>query len=88
MTAISLNCWSESDQKAIREQLVRILNSGPFHQSQRRQRFLEYLVNEALAGRGERLKAYNVALEVFERRFGGIRASRDVRPHHRPPSAD
>src|SRR6476620_583066 len=67
VTAISLNCWSESDQKAIREQLVRILNSGPFHQSQRRQRFLEYLVNEALAGRGERLKAYNVALEVFER---------------------
>jgi len=67
VTAISLNCWSESDQKAIREQLVRILNSGPFHQSHRRQRFLEYLVNESLAGRGERLKAYNVALEVFER---------------------
>jgi hypothetical protein len=67
VTAISLNCWSESDQKAIREQLVRILNSGPFHQSQRRQRFLEYLVNETLAGRGERLKAYNVALEVFDR---------------------
>ena len=67
MTAISLSWWSESDQKAIREQLVRILNSGPFHQSQRRQRFLEYLVNETLAGRGERLKAYNVALAVFER---------------------
>jgi TolB-like protein len=67
VTAISLSCWSESDQKAIREQLVRILNSGPFHQSHRRQRFLEYLVNETLAGRGERLKAYNIALEVFER---------------------
>jgi TolB-like protein/Tfp pilus assembly protein PilF len=67
VTAVSLNCWSESDQKAIREQLVRILNSGPLHQSQRRQRFLEYLVNETLAGRGERLKAYNVALEVFDR---------------------
>jgi TolB-like protein len=67
VTAISLSCWSESDQKAIREQLVRILNSGPFHQSQRRQRFLEYLVNETLAGRGERLKGYNVALEVFDR---------------------
>ena len=67
MTAISLNCWTEPDQKAIREQLVRILNSGPFHQSQRRQQFLEYLVNETLAGRGERLKAYNVALEVFDR---------------------
>ena len=47
--------------------MVRILNSGPFHQSQRRQRFLEYLVNETLAGRGERLKAYNVALAVFDR---------------------
>ena len=67
MATISLNCWSESDQKAIREQLVRILNSGPLHQSQRRQQFLEYLVNETLAGRGERLKAYNVALEVFDR---------------------
>ena len=67
MTAISLNCWSESDQKAIREQLDRILNSGPFLQSRRRQRFLEYIVNETLAGRGERLKGYNVALEVFDR---------------------
>ena len=67
MTAISLSWWSEPDQKAIREQLVRILNSGPFHQSQRRQRFLEYLVNETLAGRSERLKGYNVALEVFDR---------------------
>jgi adenylate cyclase len=67
VTVISLNCWSESDQKAIREQLVRILKSGPFHQSPRRQRFLEYIVNETLAGRGERLKGYNVALEVFDR---------------------
>ena len=67
VTAISLSCWTEPDQKAIREQLVCILNSGPFHQSQRRQRFLEYLVNETLSGRGERLKAYNVALAVFDR---------------------
>jgi TolB-like protein len=28
---------------------------------------LEYLVNETLAGRGERLKGYNVGLEVFDR---------------------
>jgi TolB-like protein/tetratricopeptide (TPR) repeat protein len=67
VTEIQRKHWSESDQKAIREQLVRILNSGPFRQSQRRQRFLEYLVTETLAGRGERLKAYNVALEVFDR---------------------
>src|SRR5512140_225653 len=67
VTAIPLNSWSESDQEAIRHQLDRILQSGPFHQSRRRQRFLEYLVNETLAGRGERLKGYNVALEVFDR---------------------
>ena len=41
--------------------------AAPFHQSQRRQRFLEYIVNETLAGRGERLKGYNIALEVFDR---------------------
>ena len=64
---IPLNCWSESDQKAIREQLDRILSSGPFLQSRRRQRFLEYLVNETLAGRSERLKGYTIALEVFSR---------------------
>jgi TolB-like protein len=28
---------------------------------------LDYLVNETLAGRGDRLKGYNIALEVFER---------------------
>ena len=67
MTEIQLKHWSESDQTAIREQLVRILNSSPFHQSHRRQRFLEYLVNETLAGRSKRLKGYNVALEVFDR---------------------
>src|SRR5262245_30894512 len=67
VTVISLNRWSESDQKAIRQQLDRILHSGPFLQSRRLQRFLEYLVNETLAGRSERLKGYTIALEVFDR---------------------
>ena len=39
MTVIALDSWSESDQKAIREQMDRILKSGPFRQSRRRQRF-------------------------------------------------
>jgi len=64
---ITANGWSQSDQNAIREQLDRILNSGPFQQAPRRQRFLEYIVKEVLAGRGERLKGYNVALAVFDR---------------------
>jgi TolB-like protein/Tfp pilus assembly protein PilF len=67
VTAISLNCWTEADQKAVREQLDRILQSGPFVQSRRRQRFLDYIVTETLAGRGERLKGYNIGLEVFDR---------------------
>ena len=67
MTAIPLKFRSESDQTAVREQLDRILQQRPFVQSQRRQRFLEYIVNETLAGRGERLKGYNIALEVFDR---------------------
>jgi TolB-like protein len=67
MTATLLECWSQSDQKAIREQLDRILNSGPFAHSRRRQRFLKYIVNETLAGRGELLKGYNIAVEVFDR---------------------
>jgi hypothetical protein len=67
MAEIQLKHWNESDQKAIRQQMDRIIHSGPFHQSHRRQRFLEYLVNETLAGRSDRLKGYNIALEVFER---------------------
>jgi tetratricopeptide (TPR) repeat protein len=64
---ISQDYWSKDDRKAIREQLDRIVRSGPFVQSRRRQRFLEYIVHETLAGRGERLKGYSVALEVFDR---------------------
>jgi TolB-like protein/Tfp pilus assembly protein PilF len=67
VTAIPLESGSEPDQNAIREELGRILNSGPFAQSRRRQRFLEYIVNETLAGRGDRLKGYKIAVEVFDR---------------------
>jgi TolB-like protein len=64
---MSLNCWSDSDQTAVRKQLDRVLHSESFAHSRRRQRFLEYVVNETLAGRGERLKGYNVGIEVFDR---------------------
>ncbi len=67
MAVLPVDFWSEPDQKAIREQLDRIRKSGPFLPSERRQRFLEYLINETLAGRGDRLKAYAVALAVFDR---------------------
>ena len=67
MTATPLNCWNESDLEAIRAQLGRILHSGSFAKARRRQQFLEYIVNETLAGRSDRLTGYSIALEVFER---------------------
>lgn len=65
--SIPPNCRSDSDQMAVREELDRILRSSPFHASKRRQRFLEYIISETLAGRGERLKGYTIAREVFDR---------------------
>lgn len=59
--------WSELEGKAIREQLARIIASSALAQSQRRQRFLSYVVEESLAGRGDRLKGYTIGVEVFER---------------------
>lgn len=67
MAVTQPHCWSESDQKAVLEQLERILQSVLFLHSPRRRRFLSHIVSETLAGRGERLKGYNLALEVFGR---------------------
>jgi len=62
-----VHVWSEDERRAIREQVDRILASDAFAQSHRRRTFLSYIVTELLAGRGERLKAYTVAIEVFDR---------------------
>jgi len=51
----------------IREQLERILASSEFSVPDRGKKFLSYLVEETLAGRAERIKAYTVAIEVFSR---------------------
>jgi adenylate cyclase len=59
--------FSEAEERVVRDQLSRILESEPFRKSERRQRFLRFIVNEALAGRARLLKGYNVALEVFGR---------------------
>ncbi|RUP00615.1 hypothetical protein [Hyphomicrobium sp.] len=67
MTDIPPRCWNESEQAAVREQLERILRSTSFQQSRRRSRFLEYIIDETLAGRGDRLKGYTIACEVFDR---------------------
>ena len=52
----------------VREELGRILADVAFSGSKRFQRFLTFLVEESLAGRGDSLKAYTIAMEVFGRK--------------------
>jgi TolB-like protein len=51
----------------IRDQLERIRASPAFDAPDRSQKFLCYVVEEALQGRADRIKAYSIALEVFGR---------------------
>ena len=60
---------SPSDTSAfdVGEELNRVLSSEAFETSDRNRRFLAYVVNEELEGRGDRIKAYNIATSVFGR---------------------
>ncbi|MCE2738876.1 MAG: hypothetical protein LW703_11000, partial [Rhodobacter sp.] len=48
-------------------QMARVLSSKDFDASDRNRRFLEYVVQEAMAGRADRIKAYSIATTVFGR---------------------
>ena len=53
--------------QAIRAQLHRILSSEAFIRSRRIQRFLEFVVEETLAGRADQLKEYGIGIAVFDK---------------------
>jgi adenylate cyclase len=55
---------------AIKAQLARILAGSALSGSPRLQQLLRYLVEEALAGRGDRLKGYTVGIEALGREVG------------------
>ncbi|MGX1791149.1 adenylate cyclase [Bosea sp. NPDC055332] len=55
------------DADAVRKQVERILKSEDFAATGRLRNFLTFVVEETLAGRGNRLKAYAIAREVFGR---------------------
>jgi hypothetical protein len=61
---------AESDvpESAIREQLLRMLDSPIFVHSQRLSRFLRFTVETALAGQAESLKEYLIGTEVYDRK--------------------
>ena len=52
---------------SVRRALERILASPGFDASARNRRFLEYIVEETLAGRADRLKGLTIAIDVFGR---------------------
>ena len=52
---------------AVREQTARILASPEFQKSIQLQQFLRYVVEETLAGRGDQIKQYTVAVKAFGR---------------------
>jgi serine/threonine-protein kinase len=53
--------------KTAREELERILGSVTFRQVDRLKRFLNFIVTEALAGRGHQLKEYVIGVQVFDK---------------------
>jgi TolB-like protein/Flp pilus assembly protein TadD len=55
------------DETSIREALARLLSDPNFHASVRNRRFLRFAVEETLAGRGDRVKSYSIAVDVFGR---------------------
>jgi adenylate cyclase len=57
----------EPSAAEVRAELERILASRCFEQAGRSSSFLRFVVEQTLAGQGERLKGYTIAVEVFGR---------------------
>ncbi|MBK0400119.1 hypothetical protein H0I76_13045 [Limibaculum sp. M0105] len=58
---------TSDDDESARQELRRILASASFEVSERNRQFLSHVVEETLAGRASRIKAYSIATQVFGR---------------------
>ncbi|HEY4136542.1 MAG TPA: hypothetical protein VGO34_15155 [Alphaproteobacteria bacterium] len=58
---------NEELKTQIRAATLRIISSEEFLRSERLRRFLQFIVDELLAGRGHQIKAYTIALAVCDR---------------------
>jgi len=56
--------WSPSTE-SVRAAVERMMASPDFIASDRARQFLRYVVEETLAGRSDRIKAFSVAIAVF-----------------------
>lgn len=54
--------------EAIQAQLQAVLRSPAFVRSERLSRFLRFLVEETVEGRGGKIKEYTIGVAVFDRR--------------------
>jgi adenylate cyclase len=63
---LAIDAESCSPEEA-RAELHRVVGSHRFDASERNRRFLAYVVEEVLAGRSDRIKAYSIATAVFGR---------------------
>jgi len=59
--------WTKAQGIKINECLAKVLASPMFAKAERQQRFLSYIMAETLEGRAEKLKGYNIGVEVFDR---------------------
>src|SRR5580765_8392633 len=65
MAKAALHSFSKVSDRAVRQQLDRILASPTFQQVDRLKRFLTFVVNESVAGRSDQLKEYVIGVQVF-----------------------
>ena len=59
-----------SKEQAVRQELERVLSSSGFSRNERLSRFLRFLVERHLEGKGSELKESVIAVEVFGRKAG------------------
>ena len=63
----NLHDLNDPEAREIRACLEKILSCPLFAQAERQQKFLSYVVEQTLAGQGNRLKGYSIGAEVFDR---------------------
>src|ERR1700722_3708032 len=66
-TAVPMSARTEMSVLDIQKQLDRILSSNSFESVERLKRFLKFVVQETMEGRGQQLKEYVVGEYVFEK---------------------
>lgn len=64
--ALEVSCPGENVAQ-FKSALAALLADPDFRAAPRNKKFLQYVANEQIAGRGQRIKAYSVATEVFGR---------------------